>query len=55
MNEAPTEEELEAEVAEAVDELGIVEDQPDGEGDEAGDSSEGGSDGAKAESGDSAE
>ena len=54
MNEAPTEEEIEAEMAEAADELGIVEDQP--EGDEAAESSEGGeSDDAKAESGDSAE
>jgi large subunit ribosomal protein L25 len=55
MNEAPTEEEIEAEMAEAADELGIVEDQPEGEGDEAGESTEGGSDDAKAESGDSAE
>ncbi len=56
MNEAPTEAEIEAEMAEAADELGIVEDQPDTEGDEAAASTEdGGSEGAKAESGDSAE
>ena len=43
--EAPTAEELEAEVAEAQDELGIVEDAPEGEGDESGAAgeSEGGS------------
>ncbi len=56
MNEAPTEEEIEAEMAEAADELGIVEDQPEGEGDEAAESTDGGESGdAKAESGDSAE
>ena len=43
-------------MAEAADELGIVEDQPEGEGDEAAESTDGGESGdAKAESGDSAE
>jgi large subunit ribosomal protein L25 len=46
MNEAPTEAEIEAEMAEAVEELGIVEDEPD-----AGESAEGG-DGEGGESGD---
>ncbi len=56
MNEAPTEAELEAEVAEAAEELGIVEDQPEGEAGEAGESTQdGGSDDARAQSGESAE
>lgn len=61
MNEAPTEEEIEAELAEAAEELGIVEDQPEGEAaeDEAGEgeAAEGGEAGSgeAAGSGDSAE
>jgi large subunit ribosomal protein L25 len=56
MNEAPTEEQIEAEMAEAADELGIVEDQPEAEGGEAAEGADGGESGdAKAESGDSAE
>jgi large subunit ribosomal protein L25 len=53
MNEAPTEAELEAEVAEAAEELGIVEEAPEGEGAEGaeGESGESASEG----SGDSAE
>ncbi len=49
INEAPTEAEIEADIAEAVGELGIVEDQPEGEGGEDGEDGEG------SESGDSAE
>ena len=48
MNEAPTEADLEAEVAEAAEELGIVEDEPSAEAGEA-------AEGASAEGGDSAE
>ncbi len=54
MNEAPTEADLEAEVAEAAEELGIVEDEP--EAGEAAEGESGGSGDAAAEgSGDSAE
>ena len=54
MNEAPTEADLEAEVAEAAEELGIVEDEPTGEADDAASAESSGDTGGES-SGDSAE